>query len=119
MAEEVAKKAKKSGVKQFIYMSSMSVYGDSAPIGERKVVSKNDKLTPSNVYGDSKLQAEIKLDKLADKKFKVVLLRPPMIYGANCKGNYQTLRKIALKVPVFPKVKNSRSMIYIKNSWST
>ena len=115
LAEGVAKRAKNSGVKQFIYMSSMSVYGDSAPIGKEKVIKKSTKLEPANVYGDSKLQAEIKLNQLADSKFKVVLLRPPMIYGANCKGNYQTLKKIALKLPFFPKVENARSMIYIEN----
>ncbi len=115
LAEEVAKKAKKDGVKQFIYMSSAIVYGDSAPIGKEKIIKKNTKPAPTNFYGDSKLQAEIKLDKLADKKFKVALIRPPMIYGENCKGNYQELRKLALKLPIFPKVKNKRSMIYIKN----
>ena len=115
LAVEVAKKAKKDGVKQFIYMSSAIVYGDSAPIGKEKIIKKNTKPSPTNFYGDSKLQAEIKLAKLANKKFKVALIRPPMIYGEGCKGNYQELRKLALKLPIFPKVKNERSMIYIKN----
>lgn len=115
LAEEVAKKAKKAGAKQFIYMSSASVYGDSAPIGKEKIIKKNTEPAPTNYYGDSKLQAEIKLSKLADKKFKVALIRPPMIYGKDCKGNYTELRKLALKLPVFPKVKNAKSMIYIDN----
>lgn len=115
LAVEVAEKAKKDGVKQFIYMSSAIVYGDSSPIGKTKIISKNTKPQPKNFYGDSKLQAEIQLSELEDSKFKVALLRPPMIYGAGCKGNYQTLRKIALKLPIFPKVKNARSMIYIEN----
>ena len=114
-AEEVAKKAKKDGAKQFIYMSSAIVYGDSAPIGKEKIIRKNTKPAPTNFYGDSKLQAEIKLDELKSKDFKVAILRPPMIYGEGCKGNYQELRKLALKLPIFPKVKNERSMIYIKN----
>ena len=115
LAEAVAKKAKNDGVKQFIYMSSAIVYGDSAPIGKDKIIDRDTKPAPTNFYGDSKFQAEIKLSKLADKKFKVLLVRPPMIYGADCKGNYQMLRKIALKLPLFPKVKNARSMIYIEN----
>ena len=115
LAVEVAEKARKDGVKQFIYMSSAIVYGDSSPIGKTKVISKNTKPQPKNFYGDSKLQAEKRLGELEDAKFKVALLRPPMIYGSNCKGNYQTLRKIALKLPIFPKVKNERSMIYIEN----
>lgn len=115
LAEAVAKVAKKQGIKQFIYMSSAIVYGDSAPIGKKKVITEDTKPAPSNFYGDSKLQAEIRLNKLADKYFKVVIVRPPMIYGKGCKGNYPTLRKIALKSPIFPKVKNERSMMYIKN----
>ena len=115
LAEEVAKIAKKAGVKQFIFMSSAIVYGDSAPIGKKKVITKDSEPNPANFYGDSKLQAEIKLNKLASKNFKVALVRPPMIYGEGCKGNYPTLRKLALKLPVFPKVKNERSMIYIDN----
>lgn len=115
LADAVAKKAKNDGVKQFIYMSSAIVYGDSAPIGKTKVVTKATKPEPANFYGDSKLQAENKLKKLKDSDFKVALLRPPMIYGDGCKGNYQMLRKIALKLPVFPKVKNERSMIFVKN----
>ena len=115
LAEAVAKKAKKQDIKQFIYMSSAIIYGDSAPIGKKKVITKDAKPNPANFYGDSKLQAEIKLNKLTTKNFKVVILRPPMIYGKGCKGNYQTLRKIALKSPIFPKVNNERSMIYIKN----
>ena len=47
--------------------------------------------------------------------FKVCILRPPMVYGKGCKGNYQTLRKLALLTPVFPAWKNKRSMIYIDN----
>lgn len=115
LADEVAKVAKKAKVKQFIFMSSAIVYGDSAPIGKRKVITKDTKPSPANFYGDSKLQAEIKLNKLADKNFKVALVRPPMIYGEGCKGNYPTLRKFALKLPIFPKVNNERSMIYIEN----
>lgn len=115
LADGVAKVAKKAKVKQFIFMSSAIVYGDSAPIGKRKVITKDTEPNPANFYGDSKLQAEIKLNKLADKNFKVALVRPPMIYGEGCKGNYPTLRKLALKLPVFPKVNNERSMIYIDN----
>lgn len=112
---ETAKKAKADGVKQFIFMSSAIVYGDSAPIGERKVITKNTVPQPSNCYGDSKLQAENGILPLQSDNFNVVVLRPPMIYGKGCKGNYQTLVKLALKLPVFPYVKNERSMLYIEN----
>ena len=52
---------------------------------------------------------------MADDSFKFACLRPPMVYGKGCKGNYQTLRKFVLKSPIFPKYHNQRSMIYIGN----
>lgn len=112
---ETAKKAKAAGVKQFIFMSSAIVYGESAPIGKRKVITKDTVPQPSNCYGDSKLQAENGILPLQSDDFNVVVLRPPMIYGKGCKGNYQTLVKLALKLPIFPYVKNERSMLYIEN----
>lgn len=112
---ETAKKAKADGVGQFIFMSSAIVYGESAPIGKSKVITKDTPLSPANCYGDSKVQAEKGILPLNDDSFKVVVLRPPMIYGKNSKGNYPTLAKMALKMPVFPYVKNERSMLYIEN----
>ena len=52
---------------------------------------------------------------LCDDNFKVVILRPPMIYGKGSKGNYPTLSKYAKKLPFFPYVDNVRSMLYIEN----
>lgn len=112
---ETAKKAKQEGVKQFIFMSSAIVYGNSAPIGKKKVITKDTVPSPTNAYGDSKLQAEKGIIPLNDDNFKVVVLRPPMIYGEDCKGNYQTLVKFAKKLKFFPYVKNERSMLYIGN----
>lgn len=112
---ETAKKAKTDGVKQFIFMSSAIVYGDSAPIGKSKVITKDTLSSPTNCYGDSKVQAENGIQPLNDDNFRVVILRPPMIYGKGSKGNYPLLAKIAMKLPVFPYVKNERSMIYIEN----
>ncbi len=115
LAVETANKAKAQNVKQFIFMSSAIVYGDSSPIGKPKVITSDTQPLPANSYGDSKLQAEKGLLPLNDEEFKVVILRPPMVYGSGCKGNYSTLVKIADKVPFFPFVDNSRSMIYIDN----
>lgn len=112
---ETAKKAKADGVKQFIFMSSAIVYGDSAPIGKEKIITKDTPVNPANCYGDSKVQAENGIKLLEDEKFKVVILRPPMIYGKGSKGNFPILEKFALKMPVFPKVQNQRSMLYIGN----
>ena len=112
---ETAAKAKNEGVKQFIFMSSIIVYGESAPVGKSKMITPDTKPTPANFYGDSKLQADIGLEKLRDESFKVCIVRPPMIYGPNSKGNYPLLAKLAKKLPVFPDIKNGRSMLFVGN----
>ena len=115
LTAETAKKAKADGVKQFIFMSSAIVYGESAPIGKTKIITRDTPVSPANCYGDSKVQAENGILPLNDEAFKVVVLRPPMIYGKGSKGNYPLLAKIAMKTPIFPYVKNERSMLYIEN----
>ena len=112
---ETAKKAKADGVKQFIFMSSAIVYGESAPIGKIKLITKDTPVAPANSYGDSKVQAELGILPLNDDSFKVVILRPPMIYGPGSKGNYPVLSNLAKNLPLFPKVNNQRSMLYIDN----
>ena len=112
---ELAKKCKKEGVGQFIFMSSAIVYGHSGRIGEARRITADTRCTPANSYGDSKLQAELGLRKLEDESFRVVILRPPMIYGKGCKGNYPVLSFFARKLPVFPLIENERSMLYIEN----
>jgi len=112
---ETARKAKAEGVKQFIFMSSAIVYGESAPIGKEKIITMDTPVSPANCYGDSKVQAEKGILPLNGDGFKVVVLRPPMIYGKGSRGNYPALVKMALKLPLFPDVKNQRSMLYIGN----
>ena len=112
---ECAGKAKKDGVKQFIFMSSMIVYGESGGIGISRRITKDTPLAPANFYGDSKVKAEEGLQELEGENFKVVILRPPMIYGRGSKGNYPLLAKMAGKLPLFPKEQNERSMLYIGN----
>ena len=99
---KIAECAKAAGVKQFVMLSTMSVYGKT--IGH---ITKQTKEDPQNAYGKSKLEA--------DQNFKVAILRPPMIYGKDCKGNYQSLRKFALKSPIFPDYTNKRSMLFVDN----
>ena len=115
LAVEAAEKAKREGVKTFVFMSSMIVYGDSAPYGQRKVIDETTVPEPANFYGDSKLQADVAVRELADDTYKVIVLRPPMIYGKGSKGNYRTLAQLAKKLPIFPDVDNERSMLYIEN----
>ncbi|MFR2839543.1 MAG: NAD-dependent epimerase/dehydratase family protein [Zhenhengia sp.] len=107
---DIAKKAKAEGVKQFVFMSSIIVYGN----GE-KVITKHTVPKPENFYGNSKLQADEGIQQLQDSKFNVVSIRPPMIYGKGSKGNYPKLAKLAQITPVFPNIDNSRSMLHIDN----
>ena len=115
LAIETAQKAKKEGVSQFVFMSSMIVYGESAGLGKKRVITKDTRPHPANFYGDSKWQADKGVRKLADDSFYVAVLRPPMIYGKGSKGNYPLLAKMAKKLPMFPDIQNERSMLYIGN----
>ncbi len=112
---EVAERAKADGVSQFVFMSSAIVYGNSAPIGKSKVITKETLPTPKNVYAMSKLLAEQGFSHLADDEFKVCIIRSPMVYGKGSRGNYLLMSRMARKLPIFPKVDNCRSMIYIEN----
>lgn len=113
LAVAVAEKAKDEGVGQFIFMSTMAVYGLEGKIGERVTINKNTAPEPTTYYGKSKLQAENALNKLTCDSFKVVIVRSPMIYGMNCPGNYSRLKRFAMKTPVFPMINNERSIIHI------
>lgn len=110
LAYEIALKAKDAGIKHFIFLSTMSVYGI-----EEGIISKNSPQLPKSNYGKSKLQAEHLLSSLETNSFKLAIIRPPMVYGENCKGNYAKLTKLARYVRIFPIIKNERSMISIHN----
>ena len=123
---EIAKWAKEHGVKQFIYMSSRIVYRASKSM-KGNVTTIETEPDPNDFYGDSKLQAEKGLvnvngnlngnlnDNLNGNRMKVVILRPPMIYGPGNKGNLPRLAWLATKTPVFPAWHNKRSMLHVYN----
>lgn len=104
----LCEKAKESGVHQFIFLSSMNVFGDDCGI-----ITSTDNPKPSSFYGDSKLQADIRIQSMNSASFKVASVRPPAVYGKGCKGNFPTLVKYASKLPVFPDYPQKKSMIYI------
>ena len=108
LAAELAQKAKREGVRQFIYLSSASVYGV-----DEGVLTPETKPAPVTAYGRSKLHAEEELRPLADSGFQVTLLRIPMVYGPGCKGNYRMLEKLAGVLPFFADYPNQRSRISI------
>ena len=114
LAVEVAEKAEEAGVGQFIFMSSGAVYSQNDKKHKVIIVEADTPFEPSTAYGISKMKAEQDICKKLIK-MNVAILRPPMVYGPGAKGNYNALRKIALKLPFFPKINNTRSMIYIDN----
>ena len=109
MAVEIAQKAKDAQVGQFIFMSTMAVFG-----ARIEKITKNTMPKPTTLYGNSKLEAEKKLLEMSNEEFVVTIVRPPMVYGPNCPGNFAKLEKLAKYAMIFPKVKNQRSMIYIE-----
>lgn len=114
LAIEVARAAKAAGVRQFIFMSSQIVYHESRSL-RPEVLTAATKVNPNGFYGDSKLQAENGLRELECESFRVCILRPPLIYGPNAKGNFLRLMRLAKKTPIFPAWHNKRSMLYVDN----
>ena len=115
LAVQTAVKAKREGVKSFIFCSSILVYGGDYQIGEGIRITKESHPNPTNQYGVSKWQAEQRLEALETEDFKAIRLRIPFVYGPGCKGNYRLLSKWAGGLPVFPSIPGTKSMIYIEN----
>ncbi len=110
---ELARKAKKSGVKHFVFMSTVKVYGEET---NTKYTEKSI-CQPEDEYGKSKLKAELELLKLEDESFKVSIIRTPIVYGHGVKANIKSLVNLVNKVPLLPfgGIENKRSMVYIGN----
>lgn len=108
----LAKKAKENGVKQFVFLSTIAVYGEIDG-----VIKENTACNPTTFYGRSKLEAEKLLHELNDDTFTVSVIRPTMVYGKNAPGNIDSLVKLVKKMPFLPfgKIKNERSFVYIGN----
>ncbi|MDX1810286.1 MAG: NAD-dependent epimerase/dehydratase family protein [Sulfurospirillaceae bacterium] len=110
---ELAKIAKEAGVKQFVFMSTVKVYGEETD----NVYTEKSPCNPEDEYGKSKLKAERELQKLEDESFIVSIIRTPIIYGYGVKANIKNLINLVKKVPILPfgDIQNRRSMTYIGN----
>jgi UDP-glucose 4-epimerase len=110
---ELAKKAKESGVKQFVFMSTVKVYGEETS----NKYSENTHCSPEDDYGKSKLKAEKLLLDLENDTFKVSIIRTPIIYGYGVKANIKNLVNLVNKISILPfgNIENKRSMVYIGN----
>ncbi len=107
---DICKTAKQSGAKQLVFLSTMSVFGKLDGI-----ITDKTPLLPNTLYGKSKLSGERAVLEQSDKNFNVAVVRPPMVYGKNCTGNYARLSSLVKKAPFFPQIENKRSMIYEEN----
>lgn len=115
LTKELAEKAKIAGVNQFLFFSTMSVFGLEGEIDKQVIINNKTKKKPTTSYGISKLRAEETLYDIQSKEFKVVILRPPMIYGESAPGNFSKLIKLSRILPCYPRIENQRSSIYIEN----
>lgn len=110
---EMAKKAKKSGVKYFVFISTVKVYGEEID----GVYTEKSECIPEDEYGKSKLKAEIELQKLENENFKISIIRTPIVYGYGVKANIKNLVNLTKKISILPfgEIENKRSMVYIGN----
>ena len=110
---KLAKKAKKNGVKHFIFMSTIKVYGEETD----RAYLENSECNPQDEYGRSKLKAEIELQKFEDNNFVISIIRTPIVYGYGVKANIKNLISLVNKVPILPfaNIQNRRNMVYIGN----
>ncbi len=108
----LAKNAKQNGIKQFVFISTIAVYGE-----DEERLDENTACNPLSSYGKSKLEAEKELLKLNDDSFIVSIIRPPMVYGKDAPGNIYSLIKLVKKLPIIPfgGIENKRSFISIQN----
>jgi len=112
---QLAKQAVESGVKRFIFVSSIKVNGEFT---DQKPFNVNDRPDPQDPYAISKLEAENALRKISKKSsMEVIIIRPPLVYGQGVKGNFQRLKRLVeLGVPLpFASINNKRSLISLDN----
>ncbi len=115
LTERLAKKAKEAGVGHFVFLSTSGVYGAKINCFRPVVIDENTVPNPYTKYGISKLEAENLLREMENDNFKVAILRPFIVYGKDCTGNYQVLKKLALSVGMGPKMTNGKAVLYIDN----
>lgn len=110
---QLADKAKKSGVKHFIFLSTIKVYGEES----NKHCYENSRTNPTDYYSISKLKAEDSIRNIESSNFKISVLRCPLIYGAGVRANFANLINLIKKAPILPfkNIKNKRSLVFVGN----
>ncbi|MDS3882016.1 NAD-dependent epimerase/dehydratase family protein [Staphylococcus hominis] len=113
LTKNLANLVKKAGVNKFIFLSTMSVYGEEGSLTSTVKINRYTKCNPTTYYGLTKYKAETMLEDLANNQFQVNIIRPPMVYGKNSPGNFSRLLKMSKINFIYPKISNQRSVIYI------
>jgi len=108
----LAKKSKENGIKHFLFMSSIAVYGI-----ETGIINGKSDCNPITDYGKSKFKAELELQKLEDDNFKIAIIRPPIVNGFEAPGNMKSLINLVKKITILPfgGLENRRSMLHVGN----
>ena len=113
--QALALQAANAGIKRFVFLSSAKVAGEISPLGGFK---ESGPISPNDPYSISKFEAEQALLKIAQRgSMEVVIIRPPLVYGPNVKGNFLSLLKLAKRNYPLPlnSINNKRSLIFVDN----
>lgn len=113
LTKQLAQRAQEQGVPHFVYISSTKVYGDDV----KMVLDEKSPCTPTDAYGESKWKAEQYLQSVNSSSFVTAIVRPPLVYGPEVKGNMIKLLELAAKnYPLpFGNIGNERSMVFVDN----
>ena len=114
--EHLARSAAANGVRRLVYVSSIKVNGEETSDG--RIYSEKDIPAPQDPYGISKWEAEQVLQRVAQETgLEIVIVRPPLVYGAGVKGNFaQMMRVVARGLPLpLASVRNKRDLVYVGN----
>ena len=112
----LARQAAASGVRRFIFVSSIKVNGEGTQSGD--AYTADDVPAPADPYGISKMEAEQGLRQLATQTgMEVVIVRPVLVYGPGVKANFQSMmRWLSKGVPLpFGAIHNRRSLVALDN----
>lgn len=115
---EFASAAKTAGVKHFVFLSTMGVYGQDKKLPYGNIVNERTPLQPTSYYGSSKLKGERLLQSIESPTFHVSIIRPANVYGKNCKGGYISgFAKITAMLPILPRAfeQSRQGMIFVDN----
>ena len=114
---QLARKAVEAGVKRFIFISSIKVNGEETMPGD--CFKPDDIPNPNDPYSVSKYEAEQALLKFVKRNFlEVVIIRPPLVYGPNAKGNFASLMKWVkrgIPLPLLAIKNNRRTLVSMDN----